>query len=193
MTQSSEEQSRLADLMDRLSRAVQRAQYAGGLNPAQWEALRYVARANRYSRSPGAVAEYLGTTRGTASQTLKALEHKGCIVRRPMPGDRRGVKIELTKTGAKRLEDDPLNRIGEAIVEAADPIGAMNATLGLVLRRLQQGAGLRDFGTCTDCRRLCRECADPGEAGPHLCGVTGETLTNDEISQICINFEGQPG
>ena len=73
MADKTTESVRIADLIDRVSRAVQRLQYTGGLNPAQWVALRYIAQANRYSRSPSAVAEYLGTTKGTASQTLKAL------------------------------------------------------------------------------------------------------------------------
>ena len=93
MSQLPFDKDSVAALMDRLSRAMQRAQYAGGLNPAQWEALRYIARANRYSRSPSAVAEYLGATKGTVSQTLKALEHKGCTKGRQLklaPGHARG-------------------------------------------------------------------------------------------------------
>ena len=62
--------ARIAALVDRLGRMAHGMQYASGLNPAQWEALRFIARANRYSRSPGAIARYLGTTRGTVSQTL---------------------------------------------------------------------------------------------------------------------------
>src|SRR5690606_124477 len=49
-------------LLDRLSRLSRELQFVDGLNPAQWEALRFVARANRYSRTPTALAEYLGST-----------------------------------------------------------------------------------------------------------------------------------
>ncbi len=191
------ESRHLADLIDRVSRVVQRVQYAGGLNPAQWEALRYVARANRYSRSPSAVAEYLGTTKGTASQTLKALVHKGCIVRRAKAGDRRAVELVLSETGVAMLENDPLNRIGGILRELSDQLSdqfsEINATFGQLLRRLQEGSGFREFGYCGECTHLCRECAQPEANGPHLCGVTGEALTGEEIGQICINFESQPG
>ncbi len=188
------ESRQIADLIERVSRAVQRVQYAGGLNPAQWEALRYISRANRYSRSPSAVAEYLGTTKGTASQTLKALVHKGCVERRTGAGDRRVVEFVLSETGAAMLENDPLDRVGSVVRELSgqlsDQLSDMNATFGLLLRRLREGSGFREFGLCGECRRLCRECAQTEASGPHRCGVTGEALSREEAGQICINFEG---
>ena len=71
---------RAASLIDRLGRLMRSGEHAGDLNPAQWEALRYLARANRFSRTPAALAQYLGSTRGTVSQTLIALEDHGRIV-----------------------------------------------------------------------------------------------------------------
>ncbi len=41
-----------AELIDRLERLVRASEQAGDLNPAQWEVLRYLARANRFSRTP---------------------------------------------------------------------------------------------------------------------------------------------
>ena len=187
------ESRRFTDLIDRVSRVVQRVQYAGGLNPAQWEALRYIARANRYSRSPSAVAEYLGTTKGTASQTLKALVHKGCIVRKAGSGDGRAVELLLSETGMAMLENDPLDRIGNAVLEISDQFSGMNAAFGQLLRRLQEGSGIREFGLCGECRHLCRECAQGEANGPHLCGVTGEALNREEVGQICVYFESQSG
>jgi DNA-binding MarR family transcriptional regulator len=193
MADKTTESVRIADLIDRVSRAVQRLQYTGGLNPAQWVALRYIAQANRYSRSPSAVAEYLGTTKGTASQTLKALVQKGCMVRTTRAGDGRAVELVLTEAGAAKLENDPLNRIGGAVREISDQLSVVNTSFGLLLRRLQEGSGFREFGFCGECSRLCRECAQGEANGPHMCGVTGEALSGDEIHQICVNFESQPG
>ncbi len=70
-----------AQLIERLDRLVRSGESGHGLNPAQWEALRYLARANRFSRNPAALADYLGSTRGTVSQTLIALEQKGHVAR----------------------------------------------------------------------------------------------------------------
>ena len=89
----------LAELVDRLARIVHGLQFTSGLNPAQWEALRYIGQANKYSRSPGALADYLGTTKGTASQTVIALESKGYICRSKAPRDGRSVSITLRGAG----------------------------------------------------------------------------------------------
>src|SRR3546814_5148487 len=41
---------RVIVLLDRLSRLTRELQFVDGLNPAQWEALRFLATANKYSR-----------------------------------------------------------------------------------------------------------------------------------------------
>ena len=65
--------------LERLTRLMRAGEHEGGLNPAQWEALRYLSRANRFSNSPIALTRFLGSTKGTISQTIKALERKGFI------------------------------------------------------------------------------------------------------------------
>ena len=65
-----------ADLVLQLGRAAYADCAAGGLTQAQWIAMRYFARANRFSRTVSGFADFHGTTRGTASQTIKSLvEH----------------------------------------------------------------------------------------------------------------------
>ena len=66
---------------ERLARLMRAAEHDAGLNPAQWEALRYLSRAIRFSNSPGALTRYLGATKGTISQTVIALERKGFITK----------------------------------------------------------------------------------------------------------------
>ena len=65
--------------LERLARVMRAREHEDGLNPAQWEALRFLTRANRFSNSPGALTRYLGATKGTISQTVMALERKGFI------------------------------------------------------------------------------------------------------------------
>ena len=96
------------ELIDRVGRATRAIQFSCGLNPAQWEALRYIAHANRYSRNPSALANFLGATKGTISQTLIALEVKGHLRRVRGAHDRRAVRLELTASGEALLTRDPL-------------------------------------------------------------------------------------
>ena len=75
-----------AELLLLVGRLVQAEGYDGELSPAQWMALRFFARANPFSRTPSAFAEFQATTRGTATQAIKALEAGGYLVRQPIQG-----------------------------------------------------------------------------------------------------------
>ena len=92
---------RAAHLIERLGRLLRAGDHAAGLNPAQAEALRYLARANRFSRTPASLAVYLGSTRGTVSQTLMALEAKGLLTRAKSSADARARCIRLTAVGRR--------------------------------------------------------------------------------------------
>lgn len=177
----------LAALVGRLSRAVHCMQYAQGLNPAQWDALRYLARANRYSRGPTALADYLGTTKGTVSQTIKALEAKGLIRRAPRRGDKRGVELELTEAGARVLDNDPLRPIESIAHSSCEDTKVAAEVLHRLLGGLTAALGAADFGTCKDCCHLCGAKSSEGMT----CGLTADPLDDHEVRKICHNFRPQ--
>src|SRR5438445_12624216 len=113
-----------AELLLQVGRFVQAEGYDGELSPAQWMALRYFARANRFSRNPSAFAEFQATTRGTASQAIKALEAGGYLVRQRSKTDGRSVSPRLTNKGKKALARDPF----EVLVRAVDLLEAKERT-----------------------------------------------------------------
>ena len=88
-----------AELLLLVGRLVQADGYDGELSPAQWMALRFFARANSFSRTPSAFAEFQATTRGTASQAIKALEAGGYLIRQRSQADGRSVTLRLTDKG----------------------------------------------------------------------------------------------
>ena len=90
---------RIRTLIERLAKITTAVDWQDGLNPAQYNALSYLALANRYSRSPSHVADYLCTTRGTASQTLKSLEQKGFIHSVASATDKRSTTYQMTDAG----------------------------------------------------------------------------------------------
>ena len=90
-------------LLDRVFRVFSSEEWEEGINPAQRAALAYLARANRFSRSPSHVAEYLNSTRGTVSQTLKALTRKGLVAEHPSTTDKRSISYDVTPAGTKLL------------------------------------------------------------------------------------------
>jgi len=178
-----------ADLVDRLSRIAHAAQFAEGLNPAQWEAMRFLSRANRYSASPGALADYLGTTKGTASQTLIALEAKGLVARVRSVVDRRKVRLALTDEGRELLARDPLRlieRAGEELPESQRLL--VMSAMNLLVDNLCHQTGEARFGICGKCCHMQGNCGTGCPDGNAVCGLTGESLGADELEQICVNF-----
>lgn len=190
MNEPSPATGQIAAVIDRLGRLAQGVQHGGGLSPAQWEMLRYLAAANRYSRSPSAVAEYLGATRGTVSQSLIALERKGLIARRRRPGDRRSIELTPTAAGWQKLAADPLAELRAAAATlAADEQERVAAGLTRLLRAVQRHKQFRVFGICATCRHFRPDDARGEEGGPHRCGLTGEPLSDTDSGQVCREHE----
>lgn len=182
--------ARVAELIDRLGRMTRELQYVDGLNPAQWEALRFLNRANTYSRTPGAVAQFLGATKGTVSQTISALENKGLVVRKPSDRDKRVCLIDLTIEGESLILRDPVKRIEGAVGGMDSETGAaMVQGLSRLLAALQSGKGKPLFGVCVACcRHITPGGGCGGEEAAALCGVTGEPLSGADTKKVCVNY-----
>ncbi|MCY4396310.1 MAG: MarR family transcriptional regulator [Rhodospirillaceae bacterium] len=175
----------MTSLVDRLGRAVHCLQFADGLNPAQWAALRYLGRANRYSRTPTAISDYLGTTRGTMSQTIKALEAKGLIGRETSGRDRRAVLLRLTGAGEAALENDPLHCVASVAGVLGDEMDEASRFLDRVVDCLQAKSGGLSYGVCTDCTHFCR---NSFAEDVHRCGLIGDPLSVEDSTKICVNY-----
>lgn len=176
-------------LIDRLDRLARAGEASGGLNPAQWEALRFLGRANRFSRTPAALAEYLGSTRGTVSQTLIALEQKGFVSRRPSARDKRSIDLALTGLGEKALKDDPIHRLAEDLAKSAPgDLAIVVQTLRSILQRQIARNGGRAFGACFSCRHFQKN-AGASVRSPHHCGLLDEPLSATDSEAICVEQE----
>ena len=105
----------LANLLDHVSRLSFNEGFSHGLNPAQWQCLRYFSRAADAGRTVSAFAASQGTTMGTASRTVAALTKKGYVVKVDNPRDRRSSLISLTPEGDLLISQDPLNFLASSI------------------------------------------------------------------------------
>jgi len=89
--------------------------YTPGLNPAQWAALRYFDEATIERRTVTGFAQFQGTTKGTASQTVAALVRKGYLRRVGDKQDRRVHRLVITDEGQNLLKVDPLQDLSKAL------------------------------------------------------------------------------
>ncbi len=176
-------ETKLIDLFDRLARVAGNDRTASGLNPVQWEALRFFARANRFSCNPSGLRQYLGVTKGTVSQSIIALEKKGLLKKVPDARDRRGVEVRLTAAGRKLLADDPLNRwqADLAALSAAER-ESLEAALEHLVRAALNNRERQPFGFCRDCMHFARD-HESGE--PHFCALLEVPLSADDSQLIC--------
>jgi DNA-binding MarR family transcriptional regulator len=181
-----------AELLLLVGRFVQADGYDGELSPAQWMALRFFARANRFSRTPSAFAEFQATTRGTASQAIKALEAAGYLVRQRSNVDGRSISLRLTTKGNKALARDPF----EVLVRAVDLLDSkerdlMRLALHQVLTNVAASGTHRRFGVCQDCAHLGGEvCCNLQSATPSAaeCVLFGVSIQPEEVDLLCIHF-----
>jgi DNA-binding MarR family transcriptional regulator len=183
-----------AELLLLLGRLVQSEGYHGDLSPAQWMALRFFARANSFSRTPSTFAEFQATTRGTASQTIKALEAGGYLVRQRSEGDGRRVSLRLTKKGNKVVARDPFEVLVRAIgLLDVEEQTAMHGALHHVLTTVAaSGAHRGHFGVCQDCAYASGEtcCSSPNVTLPALeCLLLGTPIEPEDTGLLCIHFE----
>ena len=180
----------VADLVTHLGRLAYSLGFTEGLTPAQWTALRYLSRANRFSRTVSAFAEFHATTRGTASQTIHGLVDRNYLRRTRSATDGRSVRLDLTEKAREVLERDPLQVLVRA-VNGVSPVG--QAELATYLERLvaevAHESGRRLFGSCSACQHLegGERCLDG--VGSCTCRLLGETLDVTETKQLCVQFE----
>lgn len=163
---------------------ARRADAGSGLQPVQLEALHYLSLCNAYSNTPAAVADYLGLTKGTVSQTLRVLESNGYVEKQPDDKDRRVVHLRLTETGRRLVaEAIPPRTLLNGIDSLSEPDRRqLEASLRQLLHAMQHSNRLRPFGLCKTCRH---NAPLEGQTAAFRCGLTGENLSPEAVEHIC--------
>lgn len=101
----------LARLFDLASRYLHTAGFAGGLYPAQWTTLRYLADAPELSRTAAHIARFQQIAIGPVSRTVRTLIAKGLVAKAGQGAHHRSELLALTRDGVKVLECDPLQPV----------------------------------------------------------------------------------
>lgn len=180
----------LQQLLERLGSLLQSESRARlneyGLQPVQFEALHYLSQCNRYSNTPKAVAEYLGLTKGTVSQSIKVLENKGLLVKQADHKDKRITRLQVTEAGQELvtlLTPSPLLKTYCQQAQAGEP-EAIIENLTSLLRQVQAQHQHKTFGQCHSCRHNQKL-----GAGQYFCQLTQEPLAAAEVELICCEHE----
>jgi DNA-binding MarR family transcriptional regulator len=163
-----------------------------GMRDREWMALRFLSRANRFSRTPSALASYVGTTRGTASFIIGELERLGYIERKRSTKDKRSVTLSVTQQGKKFLARDPVNGLVEAIdVLDDDSKIRFRDTLRHVLDQADAAEQRHHTDVCKRCifLREDRTASENKTAVEFTCRLFRAPIAEAEIDLLCTSFE----
>ena len=179
----------VAELVVQLGCLVRGDGFVADLTLAQWAALRYFSRANRFSRTVSAFAEFHGTTRGTASQTIKSLVQNDYLTRKRSKTDGRSIDFTLTGKSKKLLAEDPF----EALVVAASALSnsashTVTRSLERMLYKMAQQQGKCHFGMCPNCKYFQKDGCYADSKPNYCCTLVDEPLKEAETQQLCVNF-----
>lgn len=163
-----------------------------GMRDREWMALRFLSRANRFSRTPSALASYVGTTRGTASFIIGELERLGYVERKRSTKDKRSVTLSVTQPGKKFLARDPVNGLVEAIA-VLDEDGKIRFrdTLRHVLDQADAAEQRHHTDVCKRCifLREDRTASENKTTVDFTCRLFRAPIAEAEIDLLCTSFE----
>jgi DNA-binding MarR family transcriptional regulator len=139
-----EDPVQLADLLQRLTRRLRRAQVERlaplGLTPAQERALRVLTRSDEPLRMTE-LADRLGIVPRSVTTVADALEEAGLVRRETDPRNRRAIRLHLTERGSA-FRDDMREARRRAAEDLFAPMNAADRTsLGELLRLADHDPG----------------------------------------------------
>jgi DNA-binding MarR family transcriptional regulator len=178
--------SLLYDYLERISNLLRgdtrKSGTTKGLQPVQLEALHFLANCNEYSNTPASVAEFLGLTKGTVSQTLGVLETAGYLYKQQDAQDRRVVHLHLTEAGQELVQTSIPPKLFNEAMQLVDGKQAETVTVALreILGALQKANQSKSFGVCYSCHHHRQEVEER-----YRCGLTGHELAPVQIHKLC--------
>jgi len=180
------------ELLDQIARTVWFEGTKHGLRDREWMALRFLSRANRFSRTPSALASYVGTTRGTASVLIDELERLGYLERKRSDEDKRSVMLSLTQKGNKVLVRDPANVLVDAIATLdADGKIRLRDALRHMLDQSDVVEQKQHADVCKRCifLREDRMSTESKTSAEFTCRLFRAAIAEEEIELLCTSFE----
>jgi DNA-binding MarR family transcriptional regulator len=172
-------------LIERISsvlRAEERKKYAAlGLQPVHGQVLTYLANCNKYSNTHSSVAEYLGLTKGTVSQSIQNLERKQYLQKTIDHLDGRVVHLTLTDKGHELINDlKPLDIFKHAEQDIShQTFVSIESALQTMLILLHKVNDNKSFGLCRTCKHF------KVILQHYECGLTNDALGRDDTDKIC--------
>jgi DNA-binding MarR family transcriptional regulator len=164
-----------------------------GLTPTQGQALALL-RANPDGLRLGELADQLGVTAPTTSDSVSALRRKGLVVKAPLAGDGRAVVVRLTPAGVREAAaaaawpDFLLEAVGEL---SATEQAAFLRGLVTMVRTLQDKGRIPVARMCVSCTFF-RPYRHDDPVHPHHCAFVDAPFGDGELRLDCPDHRPAP-
>ncbi|OFL65345.1 MULTISPECIES: MarR family winged helix-turn-helix transcriptional regulator [unclassified Brevibacterium] len=140
--------SRLAKLLDRARKDIFASH---GLDVWSFDVLSSLRRAGSpYQLSPSKLTEQMMVTSGTMTNRIDRLVSAGLVTRSPDPGDRRGVRVQLTEDGLARVDGAMLDFLEREHELMSSMSGTQTRRLADLLRTMSASFDLQIMRDCED-------------------------------------------
>jgi DNA-binding MarR family transcriptional regulator len=195
---SSEVHVRVVEALLKLSVGMRRFAWdraaAAGLTPTQAEILRCIERAGARGLRMREVAAELALSAPTTTDAVSALVSKGYVTRESDENDRRGFRVQLTKSGVALSAE-----LSEWFAAVSGAVAALPdkdeeellRMLIEVLSTLQSSEGMPTLKMCVSCRHF-----SPHSSGdlayPHRCELVGSAFADRHLRIDCPEQEPAP-
>jgi MarR family transcriptional repressor of emrRAB len=173
---------KIIERISNLLRSEERKRFAAiGLQPVHIQVLDYLSTCNRFSDTPAAVAEFLGLTKGTISQSIQVLERKNYVEKSQDTDDGRVVHLALSTEGKQLLDElKPIDVFAQAqSIISSQKFTTIEDALNSVLIELQKANNAKSFGVCHSCVNFIEV------ENHYMCNLTQLPLTQNDSTKIC--------
>lgn len=158
-----------------------------GLNPTQAQVLVTLARDGSAGLRLSDIAERLGVSPPTVSDSVSALERKGLVVKRAAAADRRALAITLTAEGRREAREAavwPDLMLGSVDVLDDGERAVLLRALVKMIRELQAQELIAPSRMCVTCRFF-RPNVHGNSAKPHHCTFVDAPFGDAELRVEC--------
>jgi DNA-binding MarR family transcriptional regulator len=164
-----------------------------GLHPTQAQIITLLA-ARPNGLRLRELAEALGVSSATTSDSVAALVRKALVEKSPAPGDARAVVVTVTPQGLR--EAARISTWPDAMLAAVDDLDAAEQAALLrvllkMIRSLQQRRAIPAARMCVTCRFF-DPYAHPATDRPHHCRFVDAPFGDAELRVDCLDHEPAP-
>jgi DNA-binding MarR family transcriptional regulator len=185
---------RVAVALSKVGLAMKNAQLAqaqeGGLSATQQQILAIIAA--RGAQRPSAIAQRLGVTAATVSDSIKALCDKGLADRERDPDDARAQRVTLTTKGRRSAESAmgwPDFLVGAIDKLSADKQEAFLSGLVELIATLQREEKIPQSAMCVTCVHFQPWRHGASAPAPHHCGLVDAPMAHRHLRIDCAEHQ----